>query len=187
MSILMPGTATVIAQVKKQSVNSSKKVQKSDFELVLGFARKKFMSFPVQTTEIKAKLLDAGTSLKGVSKDAFYGDFANAVSMLLESTKFLSDCESNHLCPLNVAQHTVFAGMSYVIGVLKNGLDATFKTIYLPQMKDAIISYDELKKYDGNHRLQDAMEFEKILTKCKEGKYSECTNCPRHKELASAN
>ena len=56
-TLIIPASAAANAQVKNQS--SSKKTV-SNLDQVLRFARKKFLSFPVQTAEIKRQLIIAG-------------------------------------------------------------------------------------------------------------------------------
>ena len=174
-AIVIPGTATVNAQVKNQS--SSKKTV-SNLDLVLRFARKKFLNFPVQTAEIKKQLIIAGLGKYGVTDEEFYGELNNAICMLIESTKFVKDCQNHELCPFIVAQHCVFAGLSYCYDILKKGIDAVFQNIYSKQMAEHIFDYDTLVAFDGNHRLREAMNFVEIIKQCKEGKLPECQECP---------
>ena len=173
--IVIPGIATVNAQVKNQS--SSKKTV-SNLDQVLRFARKKFENFPVQTAEIKKQLIIAGLGKHGVTDEEFYGELNNAICMLIESTKFIKDCQSHELCPFIVAQHCVFAGMSYCYEILKKGIDVVFPNIYSKQMSEHIFDYDTLKAYDGNHRLRDAMSFVELKNLCNEGKLPSCEKCP---------
>lgn len=177
------GTAAASAQGKK----SVKKV--NELDSVLSYARKKYLALPnvLRTTENKKSLITSGINLKNANDDAFYGQFINVVSMLLESTRFLSDCKDKSLCPLNAAQHIAFAGKTYVFDVLQDCLDAALETLFLEEIKTPIFGYDDLVKYDGNHRLQDAMKYEKFIAICKDGNYDECKSCPRHKELTEVN
>lgn len=179
-TVIIPASAAVNAQVKNQS--SSKKTV-SNLDQVLRFARKKFLNFPVQTAEIKQQLIIAGLGRHGVTDEEFYGELNNVICMLIESTKFIKDCQSHELCPFIVAQHCVFAGMSYCYDILKKGIDAVFQNIYSKQMKEHIFDYETLVVFDGNHRLQEAMSFVNFMQQCKEGKLPECKTCPRKKEL----
>lgn len=177
--IIISGTAAATAQGKK----SVKKV--NELDSVLSYARKKYLSLPnvLRTTENKKQLITSGINLKNANDDAFYGQFINVVSMLLESTRFLSDCKEKSICPLNAAQHIAFSGKTYVFDVLQDCLDAALETLFLEEIKTPIFGYNDLIKYDGNHRLQDAMKYEKFITICKDGKFDECNSCPRHLEL----
>ena len=174
-AVIFPASATVNAQVKNQ--NSSKKTV-SNLDQVLRFARKKFLNFPVQTAEIKKQLIIAGLGKYGVTDEEFYGELNNATCMLIESTKFVKDCQNHELCPFIVAQHCVFAGLSYCYDILKKGIDAVFQNIYSKQMAEHIFDYDTLVAFDGNHRLREAMNFVEIIKQCKEGKLPECQECP---------
>lgn len=172
-TFIIPASAAANAQVK-----SSSKKTVSNLDLVLRFARKKFLSFPVQTAEIKRQLIIAGLGKHGVTDEEFYGELNNAISMLIESTKFIKDCQNHDLCPFIVAQHCVFAGMSYCYDILKKGIDAVFQNIYAQQMREHIFDYDTLVAFDGNHRLREAMSFAAFMQQCKEGKLPECQKCP---------
>ena len=176
-TLIIPGTATVNAQVKNQS--SSKKTV-SNLDQVLRFARKKFENFPLtlKTAEIKKQLIMAGLGKYGVTDEEFYGELNNAICMLIESTKFIRDCQNHELCPFIVAQHCVFAGMSYCYEILKKGIDVVFQNIYSKQMTEHIFDYNTLVAYDGNHRLRDAMSFVEIKKLCDAGKLSSCEKCP---------
>ena len=174
-ALIIPGSATVNAQVKNQS--SSKKTV-SNLDQVLRYARKKFENFPVQTAEIKKQLIIAGLGKYGVTDEEFYGELNNAICMLIESTKFIRDCQNHELCPFIVSQHCVFAGMSYCYEILKKGIDVVFQNIYSKQMAEHIFDYETLKAYDGNHRLRDAMSFVEIKKLCDAGKLSSCEKCP---------
>lgn len=173
-NLFIPGTATVNAQVKNQS--SSKKTA-SNLDLVLRYARKKFENFPVQTVEIKRQLIIAGLGKHGVTDEEFYGELNNAICMLIESTKFIRDCQNHELCPFIVAQHCVFAGMSYCYEILKKGIDVVFPNIYSKQMKEHIFDDNTLIAFDGNRRLREAMNFVEIVKQCKEGKLPSCESC----------
>ena len=179
-TLIIPASAAANAQVKNQS--SSKKTV-SNLDQVLRFARKKFLSFPVQTAEIKRQLIIAGLGKHGVTDEEFYGELNNAICMLVESTKFIKDCQKHELCPFIVAQHCVFAGMSYCYDILRKGIDAVFQNIYSKQMSEHIFDYDTLVAFDGNHRLRDAMGFVDFMKQCKEGNLPECKACPRKKKL----
>ena len=91
-TFIIPASAAANAQVK-----SSSKKTVSNLDLVLRFARKKFLSFPVQTAEIKRQLIIAGLGKHGVTDEEFYGELNNAISMLIESTKFIKDCQNHDL------------------------------------------------------------------------------------------
>ena len=131
----IPGTATVIAQ----SVSTAKsKKSINPVDQVLTFARRKFEACPIKRSEVKAELIKAGIGKYGVSDEQLYGELNNGISMMLESVKFVKDCEALELCPFIVAQHCVFAGMSYSIEILKKGLNSVFDTIYLKQMSEHI-------------------------------------------------
>ena len=179
-TFIIPASAAANAQVKNQS--SSKKTV-SNLDQVLRFARKKFLNFPVQTAGIKQQLIIAGLGKYGVTDEEFYGELNNAICMLIESTKFVKDCQRHELCPFIVAQHCVFAGMSYCYEILKKGIDAVFQNIYSKQMKEHIFDYNTLVAFDGNHRLQEAMSFVEIMKQCKDGKLQECQECPVKKAL----
>lgn len=174
-TFIIPASAAANAQVKNQS--SSKKTV-SNLDQVLRFARKKFLNFPLQTAEIKRELIKTGIGKYGVTDEEFYGELNNAICMLIESTKFVKDCQRHELCPFIVAQHCVFAGMSYSYEILKKGIDAVFQNIFSKQMKEHIFDYNTLVAFDGNHRLQEAMSFVEIMKQCKNGKLQECQECP---------
>ena len=178
-AVIFPACATVNAQVKNQ--NSSKKTV-SNLDQVLRFARKKFLNFPVQTAEIKKQLIIAGLGKYGVTDEEFYGELNNAICMLIESTKFIKDCQRHELCPFIVAQHCVFAGMSYCYEILKKGIDAVFQNIFSKQVAEHIFDYDTLVAFDGNHRLREAMDFVDIKKQCQEGKLQGCPQCPVNNE-----
>ena len=184
MSTVIPVVATVNASVKNQS--SSKKTV-SNLDQVLRYARKKFENFPVKTVEIKRQLIIAGLGKYDVTKEEFYGELNNAICMLIESTKFIGDCQRHELCPFIVAQQCVFAGMSYCYEILKRGIDVVFPNIYSKQMTEHIFDYETLKAYDGNHRLRDAMSFVEIKKLCDAGKLSSCDNCPIKKDSKKEN
>ena len=159
-TFIIPASAAANAQVKNQS--SSKKTV-SNLDQVLRFARKKFLNFPVQTAGIKQQLIIAGLGKYGVTDEEFYGELNNAICMLIESTKFVKDCQRHELCPFIVAQHCVFAGMSYCYEILKKGIDAVFQNIYSKQMTEHIFDYNTLVAFDGNRRLREAMDFVEVL------------------------
>lgn len=179
-TFIIPASAAVNAQVKNQS--SSKKTV-SNLDQVLRFARKKLLNFPVKTAEIKRELIFAGLGKHSVTDEEFYGELNNAICMLIESTKFIKDCQRHELCPFIVAQHCVFAGMSYCYEILKKGIDVVFQNIYALQMREHIFDYNTLVAFDGNHRLQEAMSFVEIMKQCKDGKLPECQECPVKKAL----
>lgn len=175
----VPGTATVIAQ----SVSTSKsKKSVNSVDQVLSYARRKFDACPIKRSEIKAELLMAGLGKYGVPEEKFFAELDTNISMLLESTKFVKDCVDLELCPFIVAQHCVFAGMSYSMEILKKGLTNVFDNIYLKQMQEHIFPYCLLVEYDGNHRLRYAIEANQVKVLCDQGDYCPaCKTCPVRK------
>lgn len=76
----------------------------------------------------------------------FLGNFYNLVEFrLLDSKRFMNECERLDLDAFNVAQHVIFDGNKKLDEVLNFGLEQTYTT-ELVKMKDAIFSKEELEK-----------------------------------------
>ena len=177
--VIIAGTAANSAQVEntnntadntnKTAKNDKKKVTRkpvSNCDQILVYARRKFFALPkeMQDITLKRKFIIAAMNNLRISEKEFYGEFNLHLSVLLESIKFVRDCRDRGLCPFVVAQHVIFAGMSYSIDILRKGLDVVFPNLYSVDMQkeDAIIEYSTLKQYDGNRRLLAALSAQGI-------------------------
>lgn len=171
MSKIATGTAAASAQVEnvnnsvnnessedKNSKNKKNRKPISKCDQVLVYARRKFFALPkeIQTLDLRQKFILAGMHNFNISEKEFYGEYNLQLCILLESVKFVDDCKVRNLCPFIVAQTVLFSGMSYVMRVIKEGLETVFPNLYSVDMNGAdkaLIQYSTLKEYDGNLRL----------------------------------
>jgi len=62
--------------------------------------------------------------------ERFWSDYLTQAERLLDSRKYLKECETLDVSAQNLAQHIVFLGSAMINKVLKNGIESTIGKDY---------------------------------------------------------
>ena len=129
--------------VKTENANGKSKKRQSNPPMwsILGKAKKKFDAQLHKDNSLKLKCVE--NYLAGETNDApkFWGDFMKQVERLLDSRKYVKECQSLGYKPENVAEHIVFLGSATVNKVLTIGVSNTIGS-HLKLYQDRFTSAD---------------------------------------------
>ncbi len=132
------------------STKPSKKNARNPFLEILRKSRTTFKKQIIRNAQVKKSAIEQ--NLKLLDKDSieeknvFLGNFYDTVEYrLLDSNRFIKDCERLGLNAFNVAQHVVFDGNKKLDEVLVSGLEKAYGNEVL-KMKEPIFSKEELEQ-----------------------------------------
>lgn len=132
------------------STKKSKKNARNPFLEILRKSRNTFKKQIIRDAQMKKSAIEH--TLKLSDKDAneenlvFLGNFYDVVEYrLLDSNRFIKDCERLGLTTFNVAQHVVFDGNKKLDEVLVYGLDKAYGNEVL-KMREPIFTKEELQQ-----------------------------------------
>lgn len=132
------------------STKPSKKNARNPFLEILRKSRTTFKKQIIRNAQVKKSAIEH--NLKLLDKDSieeknvFLGNFYDTVEYrLLDSNRFIKDCERLGLNAFNVAQHVVFDGNKKLDEVLVSGLEKAYGNEVL-KMKEPIFSKEELEQ-----------------------------------------
>lgn len=89
---------------------------------VLGRAKKTFDAQLEKNNDTKLKCINAYLSAEMNDTSKFWGEFMEQVEKLLDSRKYLRECQRLDYDASNVAEHIVFLGSATLNKVLKYGV-----------------------------------------------------------------
>ncbi len=108
-------TMNILVQTKKRKAISS-------LWTVLNKGRKKFEAQLTKSNEIKLACLEPFVSAAFADVEKFWSEYRQQMEKLLDSRKFIKECENLKVNPENVAEHIVFLGSTMINKVLNNGV-----------------------------------------------------------------
>ena len=90
--------------------------------MVLSKARGVFNAQLSRSNDIKLECITRFMDAKTLDADKFWADYFEQVAKLLDSRRYLMECNSLNCDPANLAEHIVFLGSAAINKVLKNGI-----------------------------------------------------------------
>jgi hypothetical protein len=130
-------------KTKKRQSDGNKRRRRPDSPLkrILDKARNAFNAQLTKSNAVKLKCIE--NFLAGEMNDApkFWGDFMKQVERLLDSRKYVKECQALGYQPENVAEHIVFLGSATVNKVLTLGVSNTIGS-HLKLYQDRFTSAD---------------------------------------------
>jgi hypothetical protein len=132
------------------STKLSKKSVRNPFLEILRKSRTTFKKQIIRDAQMKKSAIEHTLKLSDKDSDdernVFLGNFYDMVEYrLLDSNRFIKDCEALGVNPFNVAQHVVFDGNKRLDEVLVLGLRKAYGNEVL-KMREPIYSKEELEK-----------------------------------------
>lgn len=132
------------------SKNTKKESARNPFLVILGDARKTFKKQIIRDAQMKKSAIEHTLKINDLDRDderkVFLGNFYDLVEYrLLDSNRFMNDCQRIGLIAFNAAQHVVFDGKTKLENVLAFGLEKTYGNDVL-KMREPIFSKRELEE-----------------------------------------
>ena len=110
------------AKESRKVVNQQKRQAIPPMWRILGQAQKRFKSQLTKDNNLKLRCIEAYLASESDDAPKFWGDFMRQVERLLDSRKYLKECQSLGCTPENLGEHIVFLGSSTLNKVLKYGV-----------------------------------------------------------------
>lgn len=111
------------AKGNKRNVGTQKRQAIPAMWRILGRAKKTFDAQLTKSNETKLRCIDAYLPAEMNDTQRFWGEFMQQVEKLLDSRKYLRNCQQLGYDAANVAEHVVFLGSAMLNKVLKYGVE----------------------------------------------------------------
>ncbi len=108
----------------KKNVGAQKRQAIPAMWRILGKAQKTFEAQLEKSNETKLKCIDNYLAAEMNDAPRFWGEFMEQVEKLLDSRKYVRECQQLGYDPTNVAEHVVFLGSATLNKVLKYGVQS---------------------------------------------------------------
>ena len=89
---------------------------------ILGKARKIFDAQLSRNNDVKLECINRFMNAETQDAEKFWGDYFEQVAKLLDSRRYVLECQRLNCDPTNLAEHIVFLGSSSINKVLKDGI-----------------------------------------------------------------
>ena len=114
-------------ETKKRQSKGKPRKRKPDspFKRILDRARNAFDAQLTKSNEVKLHCIKIFMPTETNDAPKFWGDFMKQVERLLDSRKYVKECQALGYTPENVAEHIVFLGNPVITKVLQFGVSNT--------------------------------------------------------------